>query len=425
MRKFWVLVALVGVGSVACKREGGAQPSGSSGANAAVAPSVAAAPAPSAGTGDDECRAPGGYLVPPRKYPDGDLIRAVLVDGERVFFRNAHDLMSVPLAGGPVVTVGKAPALSLRGTTELWQLGDELVMQSPGEPIFMKAKKSGGEWTSFIDLTAAKKGGGRDAATRLLQSLGKSATPVASAADFDGKAFYYAEITQGKGRNAPASSTLRSVAFGGGAPQTLFESPGEISEVTRVGDQLAFHVVLPPTAEQLKEGEEERKKNKFAFGVSGESWLMSVPAAGGSGKRLVRLSSLFNGGLIQTGTILGVDGSRLYVSGYVDGDLQKPGVFRIDLPSGESVQLDKRFIRGKAYVSGDEVALVGSGTLEPEKGRGTLLFTVPRDGKSITFVSCIANTWSLHASALAPHAVLLSLFEASSGLASIAKLPLH
>lgn len=423
MRKFWVLVALVGVCSVACKREGGAQPSSSSGANAAVAPSVAAAP--SAGAGDDECRAPSDYVVPPQKYPDGDLIRALLVDGDRVFFRNMHDLMSVPLAGGPLATVGKAPALSLRGTTELWQLGDELVMQSPGEPIFMKAKKSGGEWTSFIDLTAAKKGGGRDAATRLLQSLGKSAAPVASAADFDGKTFYYAEITQGKGRNAPASSTLKSVAFSGGTPQTLFESPGEISEVTRVGDQLAFHVVLPPTAEQLKENEEERKKNKFAFGVSGESWLMSVPAAGGPGKRLMRLSSLFNGGLIQTGTILGVDGSRLYVSGYVDGDLQKPGVFRIDLPSGESVQLDKRFIRGKAYVSGDEVALVGSGTLQPGKGRGTLLFTVPRDGKSVTFVGCIANTWSLHASALAPHAVLLSLFEGSSGMASIAKVPLH
>jgi hypothetical protein len=425
MRKFWVLVALVGTGSVACKREGGAQPSGSSGANAVAAASVAAGPASSAGVGENGCGAPSDYLVPPQKYPDGDLIRALIVDGDRLLFRNAHELMSVPLAGGPVATVGKAPALSLRGTTELWQVGDELVMQSPGEPIFMKGKKSGGTWTSFIDLTAAKLGGGRDATTRLLQSLGKSTTPVTSAADFDGKAFYYAEITQGKGRDAPASSTLKSVAFGGGAPQTLFESPGEISEVTRVGDQLAFHLVLPPTAEQLKAKEEERKKNKFAFGVSGESWLMSVPAAGGAGKRLLRLSSLFNGGLIQTSTILGADGSRLYVSGYLEEDLQKPGVFRIDFPSGESVQLDKRFIRGKAYVSGDQVVLVGSGTVEPGKARGTLLLTLPRDGKTVTFVSCIANAWSLHASALAPKAVLLSLFETSTGLASIAKLPLR
>jgi hypothetical protein len=360
-------------------------------------------------------------LVPPQKYPDGDLIRALLVDGDRVFFRNAHDLMSVPLAGGVVSTVDKAPALSLRGTTKLWQAGDELVMQSPGEPIFMKAKKSGGPWTSFIDLTAAKKGGGRDAATRLLQGLGKPATPVATAADFDGKAFYYAEITQGKGRDAPASSTLKSVAFSGGSPQTLFESPGEISEVTRVGEQLAFRVVLPPTAEQLKAKEEERKKDKIVFGVSGESWLMSMPVSGGAAKRLLRLSSLFNGGLIQTNAILGVDGSRLYASGYLDGDVQKPGVFRIELPSGENVQLDKRAIRGQAYVSGDEIVLVGSGTVAPGKARGTLVLTAPRDGKSVTLASCVADTWSLHASALASHDVLLSLFEGSTGMASIAK----
>jgi hypothetical protein len=425
MRKFWMVVALVGLVPLACKREGGAPPIGSSSPTAVVAPSVGSAPTPTVAAGDQGCRAPSAYLVPPQKYPDGDLIRAVLVDADRVFFRNMNDLMSVPLAGGPVVTLGKAPALSLRGTTELWQAGDELVMQSPGEPIFMKAKKSGGTWSSFIDLTAAKKGGGRDAATRILQGLGKPASAAASAADFDGKAFYYAEITKGKASNAPASSTLKSVAFSGGTSQTLFETPGEVSEVTRVGDQIAFHLVLPPSAEQIKAKEEERKKNKFAFGVSGESWLMSVPIAGGAAKRLMRLSSLFNGGLIQTGTILGADGARLYASGYVDGDLQKPGVFRIDVASGESVQLDKRFIHGKAYISSNEVLLVGRATVEPGKARGTLLLTVPRDGKNVTLASCIADTWSLHASALAPQALLLSLFEGSTGMASIAKLPLH
>src|SRR4051812_40445784 len=107
MRKFWAFVALVGAGSVACKRESGAQPSGSSGPNAAVAASVATLPQASAGASEDACRAPSEYVVPPQKYPDGDLIRALLVDGDRVFFRNMHDLMSVPLAGGPVVTVGK------------------------------------------------------------------------------------------------------------------------------------------------------------------------------------------------------------------------------------------------------------------------------------------------------------------------------
>src|SRR4051812_1239570 len=205
MQRSWCSVAVAGVLALSCKGHGEAPPSPQSSATV----SAATAATPSGATGaktPDGCLTELAYLVPPQKYGDSDLIRAVLVDGEQVFFRDMHDLKRVPLAGGPVDTVGKAPALSLRGTTELWLAGDELVMQSPGEPIFMKAKKSGGDWTSFIDLTAAKKGGGRDAATRLLQGLGKPAAARASVADFDGQAFYYAEITQGKGLTAPSSS---------------------------------------------------------------------------------------------------------------------------------------------------------------------------------------------------------------------------
>lgn len=422
----WLSVGLLGVLSVACKGGSGGQaspqPSGSSGQA-----TVAAAPAASTpGKSPDGCLEQPDYLVPPQKYGDSDLIRAVLVDGDQVFFRNMSDLMRVPLAGGPVVTVGKAPALSLRGTTELFQVADELVMQSPGEPIFMKAKKSGGAWTSFIDLTAEKKGGGRDVATRILQGLGKAATPGATAAAFDGKAFYYAEITRGKGRDAPASSALKSVAFGGGEPQKLFETPGEISEVTRVGEQVAFHLVLPPTAEQLKEKEAERKKSKFVFGVSGENWLMSVPTTGGTGKRLMRLSSFFSGGLMGTTTILGADGSQLYVSGYAEEDLTKPGVYRIDVATGASQQLDKRFVRGQAYVAGDHVVIVGSGVVAPPKSdHGILVLTVPRGGTSLTLASCVADKVQLHASAVAGNVVLLSLFQSGAGLASIAKVPLR
>jgi len=427
MQRTWLSVGLLGVLSVACKGGSGGQaspqPSGSSGPAVVAAAVAATNPAKSS----DGCLEQPDYLVPPQKYGNsGDLIRAVLVDGDQVFFRNMSDLMRVPLAGGPVVTVGKAPALSLRGTTQLFQAGDELVMQSPGEPIFMKAKKSGGEWTSFIDLTAAKKGGGRDAATRILQGLGKAAPPGASAAAFDGKAFYYAEITQGKGRDAPASSVLKSVAFSGGEPQKLFETPGEISEVTRVGEQVAFHLVLPPTAEQLKEKEAERKKSKFVFGVSGENWLMSVPSAGGTGKRLMRLGSLFSGGLIGTTTILGADGNQLYVSGYANEDLTKPGTFRIDVASGGSQELDKRFVRGDAYVVGDRVVIVGSGVVAPPKSdRGILVLTLPRGGTSLTLAGCVTDKSSLHASAVAGNMALLSLFQSGTNLAGIAKVPLR
>jgi len=423
MARKWLSVGLVGVLSIACKGGGGEaapQPSGSNASATVAAAPGAAAPAKS----PEGCIMQPDYLVPPQKYRDRDLIRAVLVDGDQVFFRNMTEMMRVPLAGGAVVNLGKAPMLP--GTTPFFQAGDELLMQSPGEPIFMKAKKSGGAWTSFIDLTAAKKGGGRDVTTRILEGLGKAAPARASAAAFDGKAFYYAEITQGKGRDAPASSVLKRVSFGGGEPQKLFETPGEISEVTPIGDQIAFHLVLPPTAEQLKAKAEERKKSKYVFGVAGENWVMAVPAAGGVGKRLMRLSSLFSGGLMGTSTILGADGNQLYVSGYADEDMLKPGVYRIDLASGGSQQLDKRFVRGDAYVVGDRVVIVGSGAIAPPKiDHATLVLTVPRGGTSLTLASCVADTSSLHASTVTGNVLLLSLFLKSEGLAGIAKLPLR
>jgi hypothetical protein len=425
MQRSWCSVAVAGVLALSCKGPGEARPSPQSSAATSAAPGATPSGSNASKT-TEGCLTELAYLVPPQKYGDSDLIRAVLVDDGQVFFRDMHDLKRVPLAGGPVATVGKAPALSLRGTTELWLSGDELVMQSPGEPIFMKAKKSGGDWTSFIDLTAAKRGGGRDAATRLLQGLGKPASARASVADFDGRAFYYAEITQGKGSTAPGSSVLKSVPFAGGPPRTVFESPGEISEVTRVGDQLAFHLVLPPTSEQLKQHEAERKQNKIVFGVSGENWVLAVPLAGGEAKRLMRLGSFFSGGIMGTSTILGADGNRLYVSGYVNEDLTKPGVYRIDVASGASEELDKRFVRGHAYVAGERVVIVGSGAVASPQGvHGTLVLTVPRDGKSLTLASCVADKSTLHASAVAGDTALVSLFQAGTGLASIAKLPLH
>ncbi len=391
-------VGLWGALAVACKGQSEGPPAAAASASGAAAPVAAAASGPAAAKTADGCLTTVDHLVQPQKYPDGDLIRAVLVDGAEVYFRNMHDLMRVPLAGGAITTVGKAPSLSLRGTTELWLAGDELVMQSPGEPIFMKAKKSGGEWRSFIDLTAAKKGGGRDAATRILQGFGKAAAPLASDAAFDGKAFYYAEITRGKGRDAAATSKLETVAFTGGDPKVLFTTPGEISEVTRAGDQLAFHLLLPPTAEQVKAAEAERKKSKFAFAASGGNWVMSVPLAGGEPKRLMRIGSLFNGGLIRTNMILGADDSKLYLSGYADEEPTKPGIYRVDVASGGPEQLDKRTVRGSSYVVGDRVVIVGSGALDASHlNHGTLVLTVPRDGKSVSLAGCVADKSTLRA----------------------------
>ena len=418
-------VGLWGALSLGCKGSDGGPPAPAASGSSTAAPAAATGPAPAVAKTEEGCLASLDYLVPPQKYPDGDLIRAVLVDGDQVFFRNMRDLLRVPLAGGAITTVGPAPSLSLRGTTELWQAGDELVMQSPGEPIFMKAKKTGGAWASYIDLTAAKRGGGRDAATRILQGIGGPSVPSASQAAFDGRGFFYGEVTRGKGRDAAATSKLESVPFTGGEAHVLFTTPGEISEVTRVADQVVFHLILPPTAEQVKAAEEERKKNKFAFRPSGENWVMAVPVAGGEAKRLMRLGSIFSGGLMGTSTILGADGTRLYLSGYADEDPMKPGIYRVEVTGGAPEQLDKRFVRGTAYVAGERVVIVGSGVVEPGKStHGSLVLTLPRDGKSVTLASCVADKSSLHATAVAGNVVLLSLFQPSTSTAAIAKVPL-
>ena len=51
-----MVVALVGLVPLACKREGGAPPIGSSSPTAVVAPSVGSAPTPTVAAGDQGCR---------------------------------------------------------------------------------------------------------------------------------------------------------------------------------------------------------------------------------------------------------------------------------------------------------------------------------------------------------------------------------
>ena len=424
MHRRWVWC--LALGTLACQGKGsGGAPSASVAAIAGSSPVPAvpggkAAEAPAGGT----CRAPLEYLVPPRKYGDSDLVRAIVIDGDQVFFRNMEEAFRVPLAGGAPASLGKAPALSLTGATALWASGDKLLTQSPGEPIFMSAAKSGGAWSSFLDLSAAKLGGGRDAATRILQGIGKQGAPRASAAAFDGQAFHYAESTRGKGANAPAKSVLNSVALSGGEPRTLYRADGELRDVTRAGDHLAFLLTLPPTPEQVRRNEAERKTKKYAFGVKGESYLMSIPVAGGDPKKLLRIGP-FMSGLGLGGVVLGADGDKLYVSGYRDEDLQKPGIFRVDAGGAGIETIDSRVLSGSAFASGDTLVLIGGGMVDPKGTRyGQLVLTAPRQGKSLTLHSCVPQTFTLHASAVSGKVALLSLFEGSTNLASIAKVAL-
>jgi hypothetical protein len=420
MHKTWV-VGLTLAGAVACKGPSeGASPASSGAAAPVAASSAATVSITSSKVGaDGACSGSLDYLVPPQKYGDSDLIRAIVVDGGQVYFRNMSELMQIPLAGGAVKSLGKPPALSLSGVTTLWASGDKLLTQSPGEPIFMSAAKTGGSWTSFIDLTAAKLGGGREAATRILQGIGKRNVPRATAADFDGQAFYFSEVKEGKLGTGAESSILKSVALAGGDARVLFQAPGEIREITRVGEFVAFLHTAQPSEAQVRQAEADRKAKKIRMGVRGESHLMAVPVAGGEAKKLMRITNW------MAAVVLGPDGKNLYVSGYRDEDTAKPGIFRVDVTNGNVEQVDGRVLHGRSYVAGDNLVLIGGGPIEAGKTQhGQLVLTLPRQGKSTSIVACLVDKSTLHASAVQDKTALLSLFNGETRLASIAKVAL-
>lgn len=417
MKNHWVW--LVVVGALGCREK-----AGGGGAVAAGSSSVAVGAVSAAPKAVTSCDAELAYLVPPQKYADGDLIRAIAVDGDQVYYRNMSDAFRVPLAGGAPTNLGKAPGLSLSGATVLWTKGDKLLTQSAGEPIFMSAPKTGGAWSNMIDLTTAKQGGGHDPATRVLRAIGKRGGAKATQADFDGQTFYFAEVSGGGGPGGPGRSVLKSVPFAGGEARVLHDAPGEIRDVTRAGDYLSFLLTAPPTAEQVKQNEAERKAKKYVFGVRGETHLMSLPIAGGNAKKLMRIGP-FMSGFGLGGVTLGADGAKLYVSGYRDQDLTKPGIFRVDVATGSVEEIDKRVLSGSAFVSGDTLVLIGGGMVDPTKTQhGQLVLTAPRQGKALTLVACAPQKFTLHASAVTGKTALLSLFAGDTHLAGIAKVPL-
>jgi hypothetical protein len=407
MRKIWVWAAAVL--TVACQ----SKETVSSGAATEKAPaaSVTASMAPNSRNPapSGACLSELDYLVPPTQYGDSDLVRAIVVDGDQAYFRNMTDVFRVPLTGGQPTALSKGPGLLLSGRAVLWASGDRLLTQSAGEPIFMASPKSGGAWSNLIDLTAAKLGGGRDAATRILQGLGGRANAVrASQAAFDGENFYWAEITRGKGPNAPSSSMVKSVPLAGGEARTLFTTAGEVGEVVRANDRLVFVRTAPPSAEQLKKH------------ARGDSHLMAIPSSGGDARELMRISHFI------ANVVLGADGKNVYVSGYQNEDLLKPGIFRVDAASGSVEQLDQRALHGAVFVSGERLVFIGEGMLEPGKlESGQLVLTTERNGKSLSRAACISSRYTLHASAVSHRTALLALFKSGEKpLASIAKIPL-
>ena len=84
--------------------------------------------------------------------------------------------------------------------------------------------------------------------------------------------------------------------------------------------------------------------------MSGASELLSIPAAGGEPKTLLRISNW------MTNAVLGVDAANVYVTGYLDEDATKPGIYRVQASGAGGVErLDQRTLNGSLFVSGERV----------------------------------------------------------------------
>lgn len=394
---------------------------GGSGSSASAAPS---SQGPTAGTTSTECLTQFDFLVPFQKYGDSDLIRSIVVDGDQVVFRNMTDVFRVPLAGGTPTIVSKAPALTLDGKTTVWVAGDRLVSQSPHEPIFMASPKAGGAWTTIIDLSHEKLGGGRSTTNRILHDIGKgSSSATAGSAIFDGTSFYWTEH-RAAARGSVPSSSIRTVALSGGDGRTLYEAPGEFGSLAKAGDHLVFMHLDPPPPDPEADKHGAAKKGGFHIAPKGPSALWSIPIAGGKAERLIRIANMFGNEVMLT------DGPTVYVTGYEDEDISKPGIFRIAATGGSGAeQLEAHAMQGAGFLYGDRVVLVGSGLLgKPAPGTvpqsAKIVLTGARKGGKLERTACIVGNYTTHAYAVAGKTLLISIFRSDDRLAGIIRISL-
>lgn len=359
------------------------------------------------------------YLVPPTTYGESDLIRALLVDRDQVYFANLSDVFRVPLGGGPPVPLSKTPGMALNGQFVLWGSEERLLAQSPGESIFMESPKAGGLWKTFLDLGEGKVGGGRDATARILQGVGKSGEKTrATFADFDGRDFYWSLQKLGA-KGEVLSSKLLSVSLAGGPAKVVLDEPGTISEVHRLGERLVFLYTRAPSPAALAEYERARKKDPYRSRPSGPSGAFVLTPGQGAPELLMPLSH------ILSPVILVGDDSQVILSGFEDGDFKRGGIFRVPLGGGAPEKVDSRALAGQGFVMGDSFVIAGNGPAENGTAdQGEVAIVVPRRGGPVRQVSFLADRSTTHARALAGDVLLLSRYDAAQNKASIVKVPL-
>lgn len=332
------------------------------------------------------------------------MIHAIAADAEHVYFRTLKHVYRVPLAGGQATVIAPGPTISLSSKGSIFLSDERLLTQALGEAVFMALPKSGGKWSTIIDVTNHK----QEASARL-----------ALEAEFDGSTFYWAQGGT-KARGPSTSATLRSVALSGGAPKTLYRRAGAMDEVTKAGDHIVFMHTEPASPEQLRIAAAYGRQGLDEFPLHGEQHLMSLPAAGGQAKTIARISGFAGEGDVM----LGSDGSTVYVSGDADGDGRKGGVYKVDANGSTLERLDERRLHGRALIAGSNVIFAGNIELEPRSGTlQQAVFSMPRGGNRLTLVACLTGYVSI-AYAVAGKYLLMSLFREKTQLAAIAKIAL-
>ncbi len=407
----------------ACRRDSDATRAAASSASAATSSS---APAPSSsGAGAGDCLTQLDFLLPFQSYEHNDLVRAITVDGDQVFFRTMKDVLRMPLAGGTPVVVSSVAGATFEADARpsIWIVGDRLVGQSPGEPVFVASPKAGGPWTPIVDLSRDKLGGKQTPTQHLVHDLFKGSGVHAHPAVFDGASFYWIEATT----KGPDAWSIRAVALSGGPARTLYESHDRLHSLEKAGDRLVFtEQEASPDADKAPKA----KKPSLGSASAGPTTLMSLPVAGGKPERLGRIGGLL--GSLGPDEVLLTDGDTVYVSGYEDEDVTKPGIFRTSAAGGAPLKLlDARTVGGRGLVYGDRLVFAGHGRLEaglkpgnPFTDAGIVVLTGPRTGTGLERAACIQGSYTTHAYAVAGKILLVSIFRNSDRTAGILRVPL-
>jgi hypothetical protein len=126
------------------------------------------------------------------------------------------------------------------------------------------------------------------------------------------------------------------------------------------------------------------------------------------------------------------DGDTVYLGGYENEDIMKPGLFEISASGrGPLTRIDERHFYGEGLLYGDRMVLAGPGRIEvhPDLSKGIprsgfTVFTGPRHAKSVDLTACIEGRYSTQAYAVAGKTLLVAIFRETDEKTGIIRIPL-